>query len=59
MVLMVGGVGWFSALSGFVASLFLGVQPKRSPESQAILDRLAALQVKLDDMGKGHSTSTG
>jgi len=59
MVLMTGGVGLFGALSGLVASLFLGGQRKRSPESEEILARLAALQTKLDAIDKESSAVTG
>jgi len=59
MVLMIAGMGLFGGLSGLVASLFLGDQKQRSSESQEILDRLAALQAKLDAMTERGSASSG
>jgi voltage-gated potassium channel len=48
MALMLAGIGMFGALSGLVASLFLGTQNKELSEAREILIRLEQLQAKLN-----------
>ncbi len=51
-LLMIGGVGMFSGLSGMVASFFLGGQNRDSAEAKEILARLDQLQVRLEALSR-------
>jgi len=50
MLLMIGGIGLFGALSGLAASFFLGGQEKQDADTRAVLDRLDQMQAKLDEI---------
>jgi hypothetical protein len=52
MALMLSGVGLFGALSGLVASFFLGQRENVSSELKNILARLEALDQKLATLQK-------
>jgi voltage-gated potassium channel len=52
IVLMLGGVGLFGVLSGYVASLLLGNQSEeKNPELREALERLQRIETKLEQVG--------
>jgi voltage-gated potassium channel len=53
IVLMVCGVGMFAALSGLVASVFLGGQERKCGELETILARLERIEAKLGPSTRG------
>ncbi|MBI5387750.1 MAG: ion transporter [Verrucomicrobia bacterium] len=57
MILMVGGVGMFGAISGLAASFFLGgQQSQKSSETEEIMARLDQMQAKLEAMSQERGT---